>query len=387
MRMRDWELIGNVYGEERRELKWIESYMVEKGCDRLFFQSILSFPNFKMSLFREAVSLLLENAKSDEEHDWLFDNKIIMEEEIESCTKEYFQLLDTPIIRLVNDLAVLNWKLFIKPKLPFTLWVRDNNERSQYWFARQWTLSYWELDENCNHSRVLWAISTEWTIPSWHSFDLSVNIGGIENVVMFHLGLLLVNVFLHIEEAPNFIEKRIPKTERELSFKIHDNTIWIYLFADADCWRSGDWRRIVIHPLDILLGRDICTTQLIEEKAVEIHFDNRIYKAKAKLEIRTWTRSRFPFLKKSRKDVGLEIENGIPIPGKGENSYDIEDDALMGTGASTFNLATPWDELVAQAIQNAINSVQETRLRYGGEGWESFAQKVARETGLEVIES
>jgi hypothetical protein len=348
---------------------------------------MLSFPKFHFSRFGEYVSALFENAKSDEERDWLSDNVINMQEQIAPCAQEFNRLLNTSIFRCVHSLVVHNWNLFIKPRLHYTIWSRDNNERSRYWFARQWTLTYWQLNENYEHSRDIWAVSTEWTIPSWDSFDISLSVGGIENVVLLHFGFLLFSVFLHLEKVPRFLERWVPEEERELSFKIHHNTIWIYLFAEVDCWRNGDWRRIVIHPDDLLLGKDRCTTQFIEERPVDIHFDNRIYKATAKLEIRTWTRSRFSFLKRSKKDVTLEIEHGIPIPGKGENSYDIEDDALMGTGISSLNLEKPWDELVEEAIQNAITNVQRTRLKYGGEGWESLAQKTARETGLEVIES
>lgn len=380
MKMRDWELIANVHGERFRELKWIESYMVEEGgCDRAFIQRILSFPRFKFSRFGEYVSELFENSSSDEERNWLSDSVIDMQEQIDPCAQEFFRLLNTPILRLVNDLALLNWRLFI-------LWSRDNNESSRYWFARQWTLTYWQLDENYEHSRDVWAIGSEWAIPKWDSFGVSINIGGMENVVILNFDFLL-SVFLYIEKVPRFLERLGPEEERELSFEIHHNTIWIDLFAEVDCWRNRDWRRIVIHPDDLLLGKERCETQFIGERPVDIHFDNKVYKATAKLEIRTWTRSRFPFLKRSRKDVRLEIEHGIPIPGKGESSYDIGDDALMGTGASSSNLKKPWDELVEESIQNAIASVQRTRLKYGGEGWESLAQKTARETGLEVIEN
>jgi len=116
MKMRDWELIANVHGERFRELKWIESYMVEEGgCDRAFIQRILSFPRFKFSRFGEYVSELFENSSSDEERNWLSDSVIDMQEQIDPCAQEFFRLLNTPILRLVNDLALLNWRLFIYP--------------------------------------------------------------------------------------------------------------------------------------------------------------------------------------------------------------------------------------------------------------------------------
>lgn len=387
MHMRDWELIACVHGEEFRELHWIESYMTEKGCDRSFVQRVLSFPNFRLERFGMYVSVLFDHAKTEEEHNWIADNTIVMQDQIQSCSQDFFQLLDTPIVRLVNTLAQINWQVFVKPRLHFTVWSRDNRKENSSWFAGQKTFSYWQLNEKNEHARQLWEVFVSWTIPSWRQLALAVNVGGIENVITFHIGLLLFSIFVQIEQAPHFIERWISRTERELSFKIHNGTIWIYLFADVDCWRNGDWQRIVIHPVDLLLGRDRCTTQTLGTRPVEIAFDNRIYNATATLETRTWERSRFPFIKRTRKDVDLEIEGGIPKPGKGENSYDCEDDALMSTGASTLNLDTPWDDLIKEAVENAISSVKRTRLKYGGENWETIAMRVARETGMDVVEN
>jgi hypothetical protein len=387
MRMRDWELIANIYGEEWRELKWIEDYMVENGCDRAFVQKALSLPTFNLSKFRRYRSIFLEHSPTGDSLDWLTDNYMTMLELVEPCMEELHRLLDKPFVRLVNALARINWWLFVKWRLHYTLWSRDRNKEGRAWSAGGRTLSYWQLNQVNEHVRQLWVLNVEWTIPSWRSLDFSINVGGIENVVTFHIGLLLFSVFFQVEEFPQRWIRWLPEEERELSFSIHDGIIWIYLFAETDCWRTGDWRRIVIDPVDLLLGRERCITQSEGERSVDIDFDNRIYKAKAKLEIKTWTRSRLPFLKKRRKDVGLEIAGGIPIPGKGENSYDLDEDALLGTGASTTNFNTPWSELIAEAVQNAISSVQRTRRKYGGESWESLAQKVARETGLEIIDN
>jgi len=389
MLMRDWELIANVHGDEWRELKWIEAYMVENGCDRVFVQEILSFPDFNLAKLGEYISTLFMRAASDTERNWLADNYMDMLTLIEPCADEFYRLLDNPIIGLVNGLARINWHLFLKWKLHYTFWSVDNNRdgSGRAWIAGSRTLTYWKFNSKNEPTQDVWALHGSWTIPKWDSFGFSINVGGIENVVTFHVGLLLFSAFLSIEKLPHHWVSWLSEGERELSFRIHHGIIWIYLFAKVDCWRNNDWRRVVINPVDLLLGWERCATQVEGERPVDIHFDNRIYKANAKLEIRTWTRSRFPFLKRTRKDVGLEIASGIPMPGKGENSYDCGDDALFGTGASTTNLDTSWDDLVAEAIDNATSSVQRTRLRYGGDNWESFAQQVARETGLEIIDN
>lgn len=59
---------------------------------------------------------------------------------------------------------------------------------------------------------------------------------------------------------------------------------------------------------------------------------------------------------RSHSGVDLKIEGGIPIEGKGENSWDCGMDGLFGCGGAT----------VADAIGNAVRSVLRGRQNYGG---------------------
>ena len=57
----------------------------------------------------------------------------------------------------------------------------------------------------------------------------------------------------------------------------------------------------------------------------------------------------------------MRSEQGLPIPGKGENSWDCGDDAYysIGTPAAT----------AMEAVEYAADRVLETRRRYGGSSW------------------
>lgn len=54
--------------------------------------------------------------------------------------------------------------------------------------------------------------------------------------------------------------------------------------------------------------------------------------------------------------VNLDIPGGIPVEGKGENSYDCGMDAVFGTSGKT----------VEEAVGNCVRSVLRSRQRYGG---------------------
>jgi hypothetical protein len=57
----------------------------------------------------------------------------------------------------------------------------------------------------------------------------------------------------------------------------------------------------------------------------------------------------------------VESETGVPVPGKGENSWDCGEDALysLSTTAATID----------EAIEKFKASVMKTRERYGGKDW------------------
>lgn len=68
-------------------------------------------------------------------------------------------------------------------------------------------------------------------------------------------------------------------------------------------------------------------------------------------------RKRWPLGRKVGYATDLEVPGGIPFPGKGESSYDCDDDGLYGQSA-------PGQDVEA-AIVKAVSSVLTSRARYG----------------------
>ncbi|MHC5826003.1 MAG: hypothetical protein ACYT04_61670, partial [Nostoc sp.] len=85
------------------------------------------------------------------------------------------------------------------------------------------------------------------------------------------------------------------------------------------------------------------------------------YRVDAVLYEATWKRPRNPFpIKLIKCELSPSIP--IPIPGKGENSYDIDDDAIYGMTTAANS--------VDEAIAHLRDDVIETRKRYGGDNWQ-----------------
>ena len=86
------------------------------------------------------------------------------------------------------------------------------------------------------------------------------------------------------------------------------------------------------------------------------------YKMKLDYYTSYWHRPRSPFVR-SIERVTITPEKPVPIPGKGENSWDMDEDA---THSSTMPVKgrTP-EELIADFKQNSMKR----RERYGGKNW------------------
>lgn len=122
------------------------------------------------------------------------------------------------------------------------------------------------------------------------------------------------------------------------------------------------WRDWNLTMTDVL-GRRPCTTEEVEIGVAKVPMPEGNYDATWAKEKRTWRYERWPGKlldiirgPKVNTSVRLDIADGIPFQGKGENSWDCGMDGLFGCGGST----------VEAAVGRAVESVLRSRERYGG---------------------
>jgi hypothetical protein len=83
---------------------------------------------------------------------------------------------------------------------------------------------------------------------------------------------------------------------------------------------------------DALFGKPKHSLEILSEQ--DITMPEGKYPAHVKRERRTWKRPR-GFTPLVREYWDVDVESGIPVPGKGENSWDCDDDAIF---ASSFSV-------------------------------------------------
>jgi len=155
--------------------------------------------------------------------------------------------------------------------------------------------------------------------------------------------------------------------ERQIGVRVFDQAIWISLWDDPMEWSNKDpwWWEFTIKPLDILFGRSkYSSIDLNVHNNVAVHLPEAIYPVKVHVFESTWKRPRWPIAKKMIRCrvEPIDQKHGIPShAGKGENSWDMDDDA-------TFSMTVPVSS-AREAITHFEKSILDDRERYG---WPSF---------------
>lgn len=215
---------------------------------------------------------------------------------------------------------------------------------------------FWYFGKNHEHSVELELGKRRGT------FALELQVGGGDgDVFMFHIALpFLLNLFFVLKSWGLSRKFNLPDSwPRTTGFYITPELMVAQIWNDDSVWRKGKSRHWSISPGQLLLGQQKFTRETLWEGIASVPMPEGEYEATVKHKRMTWTRKRFPFLRKTRTGWDFEFgDYGIPVPGKGENSWDLGEDAIYGISVSGDTL----DDAIERVRESAFTS----RDRYGG---------------------
>lgn len=217
-------------------------------------------------------------------------------------------------------------------------------------------------------------LGIEFSAPS-SLCGLSLHAGGEQSIVV-GLSLPPASLYLSLEtpalrELAQYLVALWPDPAaptysrgRSLSIAMHDNALWWHLWTDSDCWsrarpkwRNGSWHPLGFHQVQ---GE----AEVVEQRELVIPMPERSYRAVGKLERIRVGFSRLPRVFDrtfTRAQIEMHPGEHVPHPGKGENSWDCDEDGIFSMSCQARTL----EEAVGIVVADSLR----TRMRRGGPNW------------------
>jgi hypothetical protein len=198
-------------------------------------------------------------------------------------------------------------------------------------------------------------------------------VGAFSAFAPFAIWVTLRNRTVANAIAPKVVRNDNPRPEpREIRISAHNGSIWWSFWMDPDNGRSDEprYRRGSFAWDDLVFGKQTTEREVVRgTERIAIPMPEGVYAGNSTIERFTYRRPRARTLTKTMASVTMDPREDksfrpIPVPGKGTESYNCDEDAIYSTSISVDANATH-----ADAVAEVVRSVLKTRWRYGGKNW------------------
>ena len=255
-------------------------------------------------------------------------------------------------------------------------WLTEDGAPVIYWHSQNLS------EDRHGRTKALWRDGRGWLRTPWGTISLcwafptrfyhiGVLIGGGDGQFFgTQVACGLFALWFHWEPAK---WREVKSQSYQLS--IHGGGLWcqwgtnrwgeMEAFSSKCPW----WRQWHFDPLDFLFGRQKHRERDLEAVETLVPTPEGGVLATVRLFESTWERRRWPWwpLTRCLDRAEIELREPIPVPGKGENSWDCGEDAI-------YSLTCP-ARTVSEAVAAVVESYTRTRERHGGRDWKPAAAR------------
>ena len=209
----------------------------------------------------------------------------------------------------------------------------------------------------------------EWNLRN-HTLAAGLNVDPSEGDIVMNVGVPPARVFL-VAHTSKLAQRLCPdRDERSLQVYMDFKSVCVggphlhwQFWTPSGHWENTTpfWRDGSLLLAETVFGQAKMTERVLMERPVAIPMPEGVYVGHAKLVEATWRLPRWPRVWDRVRRVHIEVPQGIPVPGKGENSWDLDEDATYGftTAART----------IEQAVGTLVGDVLSDRRHRAGENW------------------
>lgn len=195
-----------------------------------------------------------------------------------------------------------------------------------------------------------------------HHTGIYVNVNRSERHIKLFMGIWGMFCFwftVNSKWVPRYTN--LETEDREIGFRVFHGSIWFHFWGCTHGW--GPRREWSFTPIDFVFGRmkldKVLLSDALDEKVFMPEGD---YDVTVKVWRYTYWRPRLPFWKDVVKKIEIDCDEGIPIPGKGENAWDMDDDAFFS--------CTMARDTIDEALTDWRQDILKWREKYGGLNWQ-----------------
>lgn len=203
--------------------------------------------------------------------------------------------------------------------------------------------------------RAFWHFGNDQSLCfEWHLFSkriaAGVDLGGGDDAIAARLCVWLFSLYFawnnfEVQRWLDNLTKRKGEkygNGREIGFHWTSGTLFVHLWNDPMEWSSTQpkWWTFSICPRDLILGRAKHSSRVLSEGVRPLTLPEKTYDVKIQITESAWKRPRWPWPHKIVR-TNAEVDGGIPVPGKGTESYNCGDDAIYSqtSPGATFDSA------------------------------------------------
>lgn len=230
----------------------------------------------------------------------------------------------------------------------FRFHSQNLSEGSQFWEGRAW------FDAGRNSSRVEWCFGKR-----AHFLSAYIGIGG-EDGITFHAGIPYLFA-LWFCFSLRFFSRFMPDDEYQTGITAHEEFIWINVWRNEMSSREA-WLHWTFDWKTFFFGKQSYKNRVLNEFRSIVVMQEGDYSCTVLIEESTWKRPRWKAI--IHNYATFKFDNPVPIPGKGENSWDLDDDAFL---QMSVRLAP--GQTITEAAKDIAAKIRQRRERYGGKNW------------------
>lgn len=217
------------------------------------------------------------------------------------------------------------------------------------------------------------SLNVEWVL--WcKRLGARLSLGEDESAISVSVNAILFSFYLTFEhwKLEKWLSNATKRKDeqygngRSIGFHWTEDTLFVSIWEDPMEWRAVDplWMHFTICPADIVFGRRKYAHKPLDHEKRTLTMPEGGYPVEIELAEDSWKRPRWPWARKILR-ANIECAGGVPVPGKGENSWDQGQDAIYSLTCE------------AKSFQDALSklhaSVMNSRERHGGRNWKPEA--------------